>query len=90
MRIDGHKKTVEQGSLLPYKIDDAGRYQMMPKEQMKANGIKSPDRFDTHCFFFLVDYTPAGEETELLTTTSSEENAILEMARKIIAEGEAA
>jgi hypothetical protein len=87
MRIDGHKKTVEQGSLLPYKIDEAGRYQMQPKEQMKSNGIKSPDRFDTHCFFFLVDYTPAGEEVEI---TAGEENAILAMARKIIAEGEAA
>jgi hypothetical protein len=34
----------------------------MPKEQMKSQGIKSPDLFDTHCFFFLCDYIPADTE----------------------------
>ena len=87
MKIDGHKKTIEQGSLLPYKIDESGRYQMMPKDQMKSQGIKSPDRFDTHCFFFLVDYIPAGETTELPTTAGEDE--ILAMAKRIIAEGDA-
>ncbi len=87
MKIDTHKKTVEQGALLPYKIDEGGRYAMTPKEQMKAAGIKSPDRFDTHCFFFLVDYIPADEET---FGPEQEKNDLLDMARKIIAGGEAA
>jgi hypothetical protein len=52
-------KIVNQASRIPYKIDEAGRYVIMPKEQMKSQGIKSPDLFDTHCFFFLCDYVPA-------------------------------
>lgn len=88
MRIDGHKKTIEQGSLIPYKIDDAGRYQIIPKEQMKAKGIKSPDRFDTNCFFFIVDYTPAEDFSGL--EISDRDNDVLEMAKRILAEGEAA
>lgn len=67
------KKFVEQASRLPYKIDERGRYQMLPKDQMKSQGIKSPDVSDTCCFVFLADYTPAeqaeqqhGEEAELL------------------------
>ncbi len=61
MRIAPGTKTVEQASRIPYKIDEAGRYAIMPKEQMKNQGIKSPDIFDTHCFFFLVDYIPADD-----------------------------
>lgn len=86
MKIDSSKKTIEQGALLPYKIDDAGRYSMMPKDQMKTNGIKSPDRFDTHCFFFLADYIPASDDV----LSDTEENEILAMAKRIIATGEAA
>lgn len=88
MRIANNKKAVEQGSMIPYKIDDAGRYAIMPKEQMKNEGIKSPDIFDTHCFFYLVDYTPAGEETD--DATANGEDDIMAMAKRIIAEGEAA
>lgn len=68
-----NKKFVEQASRLPYKIDERGRYQMLPKDQMKTQGIKSPDVSDTCCFVFLVDYVPAeqarqeqGEASELL------------------------
>jgi hypothetical protein len=65
-----NSKFVEQASKLPYKIDEQGRYRMMPKEQMKSEGIKSPDISDTCSFFYLVDYIPssgrdtAGEHTE--------------------------
>lgn len=86
MRISNNKKAIEQGALIPYQIDEAGRYAIMPKPQMKTNGIKSPDIWDTHCFFFLLDYTPAGDENEI---TNAEGDDILAMARKIIAEGEA-
>lgn len=58
MSLPVNKKMVEQGAKIPYKIDEAGRYQIMPKDQMKSQGIKSPDLFDTACFFFLVDYVP--------------------------------
>lgn len=70
------KKFVEQASRLPYKIDERGRYVMMPKEQMKNEGLKSPDISDTCCFVFLVDYIPAEE-----VHTASEEADFLAMAK---------
>ncbi len=79
-------KVVEQASRIPYKIDEAGRYVIMPKEQMKSQGIKSPDIFDTHCFFYLVDYVPADIESD---EQSQQKDEMLEWARKMI-EGEAA
>jgi hypothetical protein len=57
-----NKSLVEQGCRIPYKLDEAGRYGIMPKDQMKSKGIKSPDRFDTVCFFYLVDYIPCEQE----------------------------
>jgi len=84
-RIAPGIKIVDQASRIPYKIDEAGRYAIMPKEQMKLKGIKSPDLFDTHCFFFLVDYIPADIENNEL---SQQEDKITEWARKII-EGKA-
>ena len=92
MRIANCAKAVDQGSQIPYKIDDAGRYAIMPKDQMKTIGIKSPDIFDTHCFFFLVDYTPVGDcliNNSTGEITIADEDEILKMARKIIAEGAA-
>jgi hypothetical protein len=56
MRPAPGKKIVEQGSRIPYELDERGRYKIWPKERMRSEGIKSPDRFDAHAFFFLVDY----------------------------------
>ncbi len=64
MKMAPGTKLVEQASRIPYKIDEAGRYTIMQKEQMKAQGIKSPDLFDTHCFFFLTDYIAVGDGTD--------------------------
>lgn len=52
------KKIVNEGSKIPYDLDDRGRYSIWTKERMRGQGIKSPDVWDTHCFFFLVDYIP--------------------------------
>lgn len=60
-RLPPGKKVVEQGCKIPYKIDEAGRYVIMGKDQMKNEGIKSPDLFDTICFIELVDYVPVGD-----------------------------
>ena len=61
MKLAPGKKSREQASRIPYEIDRRGRYVIMPKPQMASQGIKSPDIFDTHCFFFLCDYIPAGD-----------------------------
>jgi hypothetical protein len=54
----------------------------MPKAQMKSQGIKSPDIFDTHAFFFLADYIPAGD-----SQTINEKDEYLKWAQEIL-EGE--
>lgn len=77
-----HKKFVMQASKLPYLLNERGQYRMMPKDQMRNEGIKSPDISDTCCFFFLVDYIPC-EGGQCLAT---EENDFLALARAAIGE----
>ena len=84
LKLPGGKKIVEQGAKIPYKIDDKGRYTIMPKDQMKSEGIKSPDLFDTVCFFYLVDYIPVGD-----VQTAGQHDEFLRMAEAILS-GEAA
>ena len=72
------KKFVEQASRLPYRLDERGRYQMLPKEQMRAKGIKSPDICDTCCFAFLADFTPVVEGSGEDARTAE----LLKMARE--------
>lgn len=74
-----NKKFVEQASRLPYKIDERGRYQMLPKDQMKSQGIKSPDVSDTCCFVFLTGYVPAEQAQQ----AHSEESELLRLAREM-------
>lgn len=60
------KKILDQGSRLPYHFAEAGglKYVMMKKEDMRKEGIKSPDLWDTFSFAFLegCHYMPAGSE----------------------------
>jgi hypothetical protein len=72
-----NKKFVEQASKLPYKIDDRGRYAMKGKDQMRSEGIKSPDISDTCCFFYLTDYVPCSGVKD----ATGEEGDFLEMAK---------
>lgn len=75
-------KFIEEASKLPYKIDERGRYQMMPKDKMKSEGIKSPDISDTCCFAFLADYIPAVENEASIKTR----NKYLEIAKMALGE----
>jgi hypothetical protein len=77
-----NKKFVAQASKLPYKIEERGKYRMMPKDQMKSEGIKSPDISDTCCFFFLTDYIPC----EGMNRAGTEENEFLKLAKEMIGE----
>lgn len=49
------EKIIDQGTHLPYHFAEAGglRYVMMKKEDMRKEGIKSPDIWDTFAFAFL-------------------------------------
>lgn len=84
MKLAPGKKAKEQAARIPYEIDRRGRYVIMPKQQMKSEGIKSPDIFDTHCFFFLSDYIPAGD-----AQTEDERDQYQKWAAEIL-EGEGA
>ncbi len=56
---------VNQGSRIPYAFDEQGRYKIASKESMAADGLASPDLFDTICMAFLedVDYIPCTVES---------------------------
>ena len=77
MRPDSSQATAEQGSKIPYTMNESGQLCMIKKEVMRQKmNIKSPDRWDTYCFMWLVDYVPAseamGEETEDLRNKAAE------------------
>lgn len=71
------QKFVEQASRLPYRLDERGRFQMLSKDKMKSDGIKSPDISDTCCFVFLLDFIPA----EVAEEAHEERNKFLQLAR---------
>lgn len=75
-----NKKFVKQASRLPYKIDERGRYMILPKEQMRSQGIKSPDISDTCCFFYLCDYIPCMNAA----STGSEEAEFIKNAKALM------
>jgi hypothetical protein len=62
------EKLIDQGARLPYHFSEAGglRYVMMRKEDMREEGIKSPDYFDAMSFAFLegATYTPHSGKSE--------------------------
>lgn len=82
MKLPNNKKLVEQGTKIPYELKE-GRYVIMPKDQMRSKGIKSPDIFDTICFFFLVDYVPVGD-----AQADAAQNAVLAEALKALQIGD--
>jgi len=77
MRPDSSQATAEQGSKIPYMMNESGQLCMIKKEIMRQKmNIKSPDRWDTYCFMWLVDYVPAaeatGEDTEDMRSKAAE------------------
>lgn len=61
------EKLIGQFSKIPFEWVDSGdglQLQIWPKPKMKSEGIKSPDIFDTHAFFWMVDYIPVSNESE--------------------------
>jgi len=65
---------IDQGSRMPYTLDELGRYQIDSKPKMEAEGLSSPDLFDTISMVFLEDvtYIACSEETEQLQNTRVE------------------
>lgn len=61
-------KIEEQLTRLPYKFDEKGRYKIPSKEDMRRNGISSPDIVDTFAFLFLRQsyIVPAKQESHMV------------------------
>ena len=59
------EKIIDQGSRLPYHFSETGglRYAMEKKEDMRKQGIKSPDLIDAMAFAFMegLNFMPADE-----------------------------
>lgn len=77
LRPDRSPMTAEQGAKIPYLMNDKGQLCMVKKEVMRQKmNIKSPDRWDTYAFLWLVEYIPAmedtGEEVEELRSKAAE------------------
>ena len=85
----GHYKTevLDQASRIPYHFDDKTRYVIEKKEEMRKQGIHSPDIWDTVCFLFLEGayYTVSNESVDMPQISRSETVANLaeEMLRKL-------
>jgi hypothetical protein len=58
------KQIIREGSRIPYHYDDKARRYIEKKEDMKKDGIPSPDLWDSLSFTFLEDayYNLSGEE----------------------------
>ena len=65
MDIRTREKIIDQGSRLPYHFSESGglRYVMEKKEEMRKEGIKSPDLIDAMAFAFIegMTFMPADE-----------------------------
>ena len=61
----GIKNQIEEQAIkLPYVFDEKARWKMLSKEDMRKQGISSPDILDTFAFCFLeyVNYAPADSD----------------------------
>jgi hypothetical protein len=47
----------DQFGNIPYRIADNGKFKLWSKEQMRTEGIKSPDLYDVYMFAMGLDYT---------------------------------
>jgi hypothetical protein len=66
---------IEQGSRIPYHYDEQARRVIMKKEDMKKEGIPSPDIWDALSFAFLEDahFNMADEENAAVATDDIEQ-----------------
>jgi len=81
------EKIIDQGSRLPYHFSEAGglRYVMQKKEDMRRDGIKSPDLIDAMSFAFLENATyMVADGTK--RSTSSLTASVLEKAEGLFAD----
>ena len=87
---DIHRKDLlDQGSRIPYHIDELGRWHIMKKEDMKKIGLPSPDYWDTICMVFLEDasYMVADKGLPLDQAGGARGQAVDKLAAELAAAG---
>lgn len=81
-----HKRDVlDQGSRLPFSFDELGRYKIASKESMAADGLSSPDLFDTLSMAFLEDVNYVACREELGQAKASRAARSMEKAEAMFA-----
>jgi hypothetical protein len=76
------KQIIREGSRIPYHFDEKARRYIAKKEDMRKEGIPSPDAFDSLAFGFLEDayYNLSGE------VAANDDNAKDEAKKRLLAE----
>lgn len=65
MRPTSDFVVAEQGSRIPFSMNEYGQYIIMKKAHMRSQlNIKSPDHWDVYCFAWLVDFVPANDSID--------------------------
>ena len=79
------KDLIDQGSRIPYFLDELGRYHIARKQDMAAEGLPSPDLLDTIAMAFLesADYVPA--QGEAISISTDRRQAALDAALEALA-----
>jgi len=64
------REILDQASRIPYHFDEKARYRIESKEEMRKQGLSSPDSWDMICQFFLEDAHYIISENKGFETTS--------------------
>ncbi|MFJ3685532.1 hypothetical protein [Pseudomonas sp. NPDC090208] len=77
---------IDQGSRLPFDLDDKGRYRIESKATMAADGLPSPDLFDTISMTFLEDVNYVACNDEIAYVQTSRAQSTLKKAEDMFAD----
>ncbi|MCV6590792.1 MAG: hypothetical protein OIF57_17475 [Marinobacterium sp.] len=82
VRLDSSKTVIEQISKLPHRLNEQGRYVMMSKDDMRQQGIKSPDWADVYAMAMMADVIP---HYDYENTDSEEDDYLQKMVEAALA-----
>ena len=82
----GVKNNIEEQAIkLPYTFDDKARWKLLSKDDMKKQGITSPDILDTFAFIFLeyVNYSPTDSDSVVVKTKEDRFSQLKQIASQV-------
>ena len=81
------QRIFDQFGNIPYKITENGKFKLWSKEQMRNDGIKSPDLFDVYMFAMGLDYVAMNVDTQtdshFLTARAKANQAMEKIQKKL-------